>query len=161
MNPQAREETAQNALMEVLEQRMREDGKMITAKFAAMPREGGMIVTLKAECAEEIGEEIPMSETKAAAPQKKSSLIALIVVMFGLRLAPTLRDHLNKVSSFKVGPIWIVCMAVITPLVLAYALAPLPAIGVTGIWWAVPIGWALADAVGFGYYMWRKRSLIG
>lgn len=50
------------------------------------------------------------------------ALIALIVVMFALRLGPTLRDHLNSVSSFKVGPIWIVCMAVITPLVLAYAL---------------------------------------
>lgn len=48
-----------------------------------------------------------------------------------------------------------------TRVALAYALAPLPAIGVTGIWWAVPIGWALADAVGFGYYMWRKRSLTG
>ena len=48
-----------------------------------------------------------------------------------------------------------------TRVALAYALAPIPAIGVTGIWWAVPIGWALADAVGFGYYMWRKRSLTG
>ena len=50
------------------------------------------------------------------------ALIALIVVMFALRLGPTLRDHLNSVSSFKVGPIWIICMAVITPIVLAYAL---------------------------------------
>ena len=50
------------------------------------------------------------------------ALVALIVVMFGMRLGPTLRDHLNSVSSFKVGPIWIICMAVITPLVLAYAL---------------------------------------
>lgn len=50
------------------------------------------------------------------------ALIALIVVMFALRLGPTLRDHLNSVSSFKVGPIWIVCMAVVTPLILAYAL---------------------------------------
>lgn len=48
-----------------------------------------------------------------------------------------------------------------TRVALAYALAPVPAIGVTGIWWAVPIGWALADAAGFGYYLWKKRSLIG
>lgn len=50
------------------------------------------------------------------------ALVALIVVMYAMRLGPTLRDHLNSVSSFKVGPVWIVCMAVITPLVLAYAL---------------------------------------
>lgn len=31
---------------------------------------------------------------------------------------------------------------------LAYLLAPIPQIGVWGIWWAVPIGWALADVVG-------------
>ena len=50
------------------------------------------------------------------------ALIALIVVMFVLRKAPTLRDHLNSVSSFKAGPIWILCLAVITPIVLAYSL---------------------------------------
>src|SRR5699024_7986650 len=50
------------------------------------------------------------------------ALIALIAIMFVFRLGPTLRDHLNSVSSFKVGPIWIVCMAVVTPLVLAYSL---------------------------------------
>lgn len=32
---------------------------------------------------------------------------------------------------------------------LAYILAAVPSIGVLGIWWAIPIGWALADAVGF------------
>lgn len=40
-----------------------------------------------------------------------------------------------------------------TRVVLAYALAPLPAIGVIGIWAAIPIGWALADAIGIGYYI--------
>lgn len=32
---------------------------------------------------------------------------------------------------------------------LAYVLAAVPAIGVHGIWWSIPIGWALADLVGF------------
>lgn len=40
---------------------------------------------------------------------------------------------------------------------LAYLLAPLPEIGVLGIWWAIPIGWFLADLVGVVYY---KRSQI-
>lgn len=35
---------------------------------------------------------------------------------------------------------------------LAYWLAAMPGIGVYGIWWAVPIGWFVADAVGIAYY---------
>lgn len=35
-----------------------------------------------------------------------------------------------------------------TRVVLAYVLAAVPAIGVLGIWWAIPIGWALADVTG-------------
>ena len=39
-----------------------------------------------------------------------------------------------------------------TRVALAYALSAIPQIGVTGIWWSVPIGWGLADLVGFLYY---------
>lgn len=46
-----------------------------------------------------------------------------------------------------------------TRVVLAYALSAIPAIGVTGIWAAVPIGWALADIAGIWY--WRKLSRRG
>ena len=46
-----------------------------------------------------------------------------------------------------------------TRVVLAYALSAIPAIGVTGIWAAVPIGWALADIAGIWY--WRKLSQRG
>lgn len=35
-----------------------------------------------------------------------------------------------------------------TRVLLAYLLAPIPFIGVLGIWWAIPIGWFLADFVG-------------
>ena len=48
-----------------------------------------------------------------------------------------------------------------TRVVLAYVLSSIPAIGVVGIWWAVPIGWILADAAGFGYYFIRKKRLLG
>ena len=46
-----------------------------------------------------------------------------------------------------------------TRVALAYCLAPIPQIGLVGIWWAVPIGWFLADAVGFLYYglFFRKK----
>ena len=46
-----------------------------------------------------------------------------------------------------------------TRVALAYALSSVPAIGVAGIWWSVPIGWALADAVGIIYYLPRRDKL--
>ena len=48
-----------------------------------------------------------------------------------------------------------------TRVVLAYALSAIPAIGVTGIWAAVPIGWALADITGIVYYRKYRRKLLG
>ncbi|NLZ52331.1 MAG: MATE family efflux transporter [Thermoanaerobacteraceae bacterium] len=36
-----------------------------------------------------------------------------------------------------------------TRVILAYTLSSVPSIGLRGIWWAIPIGWALADIVGF------------
>ena len=47
-----------------------------------------------------------------------------------------------------------------TRVALAYALSAIPAIGVVGIWWSVPIGWFLADAVGVGYYLLKKDTLL-
>lgn len=46
-----------------------------------------------------------------------------------------------------------------TRVVLAYLLAPIPAIGLTGIWCAIPIGWILADLTGFLYYFKYKKRL--
>lgn len=42
---------------------------------------------------------------------------------------------------------------------LAYILSGIPTIGVVGIWWAVPIGWVLADATGFVYYFVKREKL--
>ncbi len=47
-----------------------------------------------------------------------------------------------------------------TRVALAYALSALPAIGVVGIWWSVPIGWFLADAAGLGYYWFKRKTLF-
>ena len=44
-----------------------------------------------------------------------------------------------------------------TRAVLAYALAG--PVGEVGIWAAIPIGWVLADAVGYGYYFRRRARL--
>ena len=47
-----------------------------------------------------------------------------------------------------------------TRVALAYLLSAIPAIGVSGIWWSVPIGWALADLGGFLYYKVCKKNLL-
>lgn len=39
-----------------------------------------------------------------------------------------------------------------TRVLLSYLLSAVPAIGVVGIWWSIPIGWLLADLIGIVYY---------
>lgn len=46
-----------------------------------------------------------------------------------------------------------------TRVALAYLLAPIPAVGLKGIWWAVPIGWVLADLAGL--VLWRRGESGG
>ena len=43
---------------------------------------------------------------------------------------------------------------------LAYALSAVPFIGTLGIWWSVPVGWFLADALGTVYYLANRKKLI-
>ena len=47
-----------------------------------------------------------------------------------------------------------------TRVALAYLLSAVPALGVYGIWWSVPIGWFLADAAGLIYYRLKKDQLM-
>ncbi len=47
-----------------------------------------------------------------------------------------------------------------TRVALAYLLSAIPAIGVVGIWWSVPIGWFLADMTGLLYFKIRKNKLL-
>lgn len=47
-----------------------------------------------------------------------------------------------------------------TRVALAYLLSAVPSVGVTGIWVAVPIGWALADLTGVAYYLRHKARLL-
>ena len=46
-----------------------------------------------------------------------------------------------------------------TRVALAYLLSPIPAIGLLGIWWAVPVGWFLADTAGFWYFWKMEKSM--
>lgn len=41
--------------------------------------------------------------------------------------------------------------------ILAYILSAIPTIGLVGVWWSVPIGWAIADLVGL--YLYKRVKL--
>lgn len=43
---------------------------------------------------------------------------------------------------------------------LAYLLSAIPDVGVLGVWWAVPIGWALADILGIVWYFVKRNKLL-
>ena len=45
-----------------------------------------------------------------------------------------------------------------TRVLMAYVLSSIPSIAQKGIWWSVPIGWALADSIGFIIYKWMKKK---
>lgn len=48
-----------------------------------------------------------------------------------------------------------------TRVMIAYVLSGIPQIAQRGIWWSVPIGWALADSIGFIIYKrMKKKDLI-
>ena len=42
---------------------------------------------------------------------------------------------------------------------LSYTLSKIPALGVLGIWWSVPIGWLLAGILGVTYYFIKNKRL--
>ena len=58
--------------------------------------------------------------------------------------------------SLTKGPITGSILLFALPLMLGNLLSATP-LGVTGIWLGVPIGWALADAIGIGYYLKKKQ----
>ncbi len=45
-----------------------------------------------------------------------------------------------------------------TRVILAYLLAPVPSVGLNGIWWSIPVGWILADITGILYL--RKSKIL-
>ena len=59
--------------------------------------------------------------------------------------------------SLTKGPITGSILLFALPLMLAYLLSATP-LGVTGIWLSVPIGWALADVIGIGYYAYLRAA---
>ncbi|MCI9513206.1 MAG: MATE family efflux transporter [Oscillospiraceae bacterium] len=76
--------------------------------------------------------------------------IALLFLLYGLYRALERPGMSVVLTVISLG----------TRVALAYALSPIPAVGVLGVWWAVPIGWFLADLVGVGYFLLRRSALL-
>lgn len=51
-----------------------------------------------------------------------AGVVTIIVLTYAVRALPALRDHLNGVSSIRVGKTWIVLLGVVTPIILGYSL---------------------------------------
>ena len=75
---------------------------------------------------------------------------------FGIGLLSMLYGYYRAIERPGMSVVLTVC-SLGTRVLLAYALSPIPALGVTAIWAAIPIGWFLADAVGVIRYFQLER----
>ena len=73
----------------------------------------------------------------------------------GIGILFLLYGYFRAVNRPGVSVVLTVC-SLGTRVALAYVLSALPALGVTGIWMAIPIGWFLADLVGI--LLWRRED---
>ncbi|GAA1513421.1 sodium-dependent transporter [Brevibacterium permense] len=99
-----------------------------------------------------------------------AAVVGLIAIAWFARKLPVLRDHLNAVSSFKVGWFWMIILGGVTTLLLAYMLItqiitfstegyeeyPTSIIGVFG--WGM-IGLLIVLAIVFTLIKWPKKTL--
>ena len=82
-----------------------------------------------------------------------AALVSIMLLTAGFSALPTLRDHLNSVSSFKLGRTWMVVVGGVTPIVLGYilidTLTTTLAEGYGGMpaWFVNTFGWGMAIAL--------------
>ena len=73
----------------------------------------------------------------------------------GIGILFLLYGYFRAVNRPAVSAVLTIC-SLGTRVLLAYTLSALPALGVNGIWIAIPIGWFLADATGI--LLWRREG---
>lgn len=73
----------------------------------------------------------------------------------GIGILFLLYGYFRAVNCPAVSVVLTIC-SLGTRVLLAYTLSALPALGVNGIWIAIPIGWFLADATGI--LLWRREG---
>lgn len=76
----------------------------------------------------------------------------------GIGVLFLLYGYFRAVNRPAVSLVLTVC-SLGTRVALAYALSAIPALGVTGIWLSIPIGWFFADTVGI--VLWRRENRRG
>lgn len=76
----------------------------------------------------------------------------------GIGVLFLLYGYFRAVNRPAVSLVLTVC-SLGTRVALAYALSVIPALGVTGIWLSIPIGWFFADTVGI--LLWRREDRRG
>ena len=76
---------------------------------------------------------------------------------FGIGLLFMLYGYFRAVGKPGMSVVLTIC-SLGTRVALAYMLSGIPAIGVTGIWAAIPIGWIFADFVGVYHYFKMNRE---
>ncbi|HEX7350481.1 sodium-dependent transporter [Brachybacterium sp.] len=100
-----------------------------------------------------------------------AAAVSTIVVAYIVRGLPTLRDHLNQRGTFRIGWIWMLCVAVIAPVVLGVTLifntitlvtSETTYSGYPG-WFNLVFGWLMAIglvvvAIGLSLIPWSKNS---
>lgn len=89
-----------------------------------------------------------------------SAVATLVLVAWVFRAVPSLRAHLNALSSLKLGPIWTVAVTAITPVILAIILVRgateylTAGYGGFPTWFVTTIGWgAIALLAVFSFAM--------
>ncbi len=76
-----------------------------------------------------------------------SAVLATILVIWVLRRGPELRYHLNAVSTFQVGRVWVLLVGVLAPVILGYMLIQriitliVEGYGDLPGWYLVTVGW--------------------
>lgn len=77
------------------------------------------------------------------------SVVGIFYVLIGFLFM--FYGFFRGVGSLKTS-ILLTIISLGTRVALAYILSSIPSIGAKGIWWSIPIGWILADTVGFIIY---------
>lgn len=77
------------------------------------------------------------------------SIISIFYVLIGFLFM--FYGYFRGIGALKVSLV-LTIISLGTRVFMAYALSSIPQIGQRGIWWSVPIGWALADSIGLIIY---------
>jgi NSS family neurotransmitter:Na+ symporter len=95
-----------------------------------------------------------------------SAVLSTVLVIWVLRKGPELRYHLNAVSTFRVGRIWVLLVGILAPVVLGYMLIQriitLIVEGYEGLppWYLGVVGWGtiafiIVAAIVLPLFRWR------